>query len=55
MEYQVNVNTACARSTTFVKWQDKSSMFGVRFAKEDQAEQVLSVVQSQMTYLLHWN
>lgn len=40
MEYQVNVNTTCARNSTFVKWQDGVSMFGVRLAKEDQAEQV---------------
>ena len=43
MEYQVNVNTTCARNSTFVKWQDGVSMFGVRFAKEDQAEQVFLV------------
>lgn len=36
----MNVNTTCARNSTFVKWQDGVSMFGVRFAKEDQAEQV---------------
>lgn len=41
MEYRVNVNTTCARNSTFVKWQDGVSMFGIRFAKEDQAEQVL--------------
>ena len=40
MEYQVNVNTSCARNSTFVKWHDGASMFGVRFAKEDPAEQV---------------
>ena len=40
MEYQVNVNTTCARNSTFVKWQDGMSMFGIRFGKEDQAEQV---------------
>jgi len=40
MEYEVNVNTTCARNSTFVKWQDGVSMVGVRFAKEDQAEQV---------------
>ena len=40
MEYQVNVNTTCARNSTFVKWHDGVSMFGVRFAKEDPAEQV---------------
>lgn len=37
----MNVNTTCARNSTFVKWQDGVSMFGIRFAKEDQAEQVL--------------
>ena len=36
----MNLNTTCARNLTFVKWQDGTSMFGVRFAKEDQAEQV---------------
>ena len=36
----MNVNTTCARNSTFVKWQDGVSMFGVRFGKEDQAEQV---------------
>ena len=36
----MNVNTTCARNSTFVKWQDGVSMVGVRFAKEDQAEQV---------------
>ncbi|PFX19373.1 Protein cordon-bleu, partial [Stylophora pistillata] len=41
MEYQVNTNTTCARNSTFVKWQDGLSMFGVRFAKEDQAEQAV--------------
>ena len=40
MEYQVTANTTCARNSTFVKWQDGVLMFGVRFAKEDQAEQV---------------
>ena len=47
MEYQVNTNTTCARNSTFVKWQDGLSMFGVRFAKEDQAEQVC-VVKNKM-------
>ena len=37
----MNVNTVCARNSTFVKWQDGVSMFGVRLTKEDQAEQVL--------------
>ena len=40
MDYQVNTNTTCARNSTFVKWQDGLSMFGVRFGREDQAEQV---------------
>jgi len=40
MEYLVTVNTTCARNSSFVKWQDGASMFGVRFAKEEQAEQV---------------
>ncbi|XP_078377063.1 LOW QUALITY PROTEIN: uncharacterized protein LOC144660326 [Oculina patagonica] len=51
MEYQVNVNTTCARNKTFVKWQDGMSMFGVRFAKEDQAEQFLSTVKRMASTL----
>lgn len=40
IECLVTGKTTCARNSTFVKWQDGSLMFGVRFAKEDQAEQV---------------
>lgn len=32
--------TTCARNSSFVRWQDGAVMFGVRFAKEDQAEKV---------------
>lgn len=41
MEYLVLGSTTCARNSTFVWWQDGSSMFGLRFGKENQAEQVL--------------
>ena len=41
MEYLVLGSTTCARNATFVWWQDGSSMFGLRFGKENQAEQVL--------------
>ena len=34
-------NTTCTRNSTFVRWQDGSSIFGVRFSKDDQAEQVI--------------
>lgn len=50
MEYLVTVDTTCARNSTFVRWQDGSSMFGARFAKEEQAEQVSVFIQNKNLY-----
>ena len=47
MEYLVTGDTTCARNSTFVRWQDGSSMFGARFAKEEQAEQVHVVIENK--------
>jgi len=51
MEYLVLGSTTCARNSTFVWWQDGSSMFGLRFGKENQAEQFLSTVKRMASTL----
>lgn len=41
MEFSVTKDTKCAQNKAFVKWNEGiSNMYGVRFAKESQANQV---------------
>ncbi|XP_068715419.1 serine-rich adhesin for platelets-like isoform X2 [Montipora foliosa] len=51
MEYLVMGNTTCTRNSTFVRWQDGSSIFGVRFSKDDQAEQFFNTVKRMASTL----
>lgn len=52
MEFEVTATTKSTRTKVFVKWNDnREVMYGTRFGKEDQAEQVQEIIKNLSNHI----